>query len=64
MIEHMDQVAAVTAGIALIGLLIDAGRKAQQLSDLREWRKAADLKLDKLLEQSTAIHTILERRRE
>lgn len=52
-IPHLDTLTAVTLGIFIVGLIYDAGVKAQRLRALEEWRREArddyakmDTKLD------------------
>jgi hypothetical protein len=45
-IPHLDSIATVTLFIFVAGLIYDAGKKAEQLRALREWRDAFSLKFD------------------
>lgn len=64
MMEHLDQVAIVTILFTLLGLAYDAGRKAEQIRELREWRTTIDPKLSAVLEALAGIKAIIERRRD
>lgn len=44
-----DQVALVTLGIFIVGLIYDAGGKANRLSQLEKWQDKVDVKMDALL---------------
>lgn len=44
-----DQLAIVTLGIFIVGLVYDAGGKATRLSQLEKWQDKVDGKIDTLL---------------
>jgi hypothetical protein len=47
--SQWDQVAVVMLGMFVGGLIWDAAKRAEQLRELREWRRRADRKLDRIM---------------
>lgn len=62
--QHLDQVAIATVLLFVLGLAYDAGKKAEQIRSLNDWRKTLDVRLDTFAETLSAIKAIVSRRRD